>query len=268
MTKKKVLILGGGAAGINAALYEAAAGNSVYLAEPSPGIGGERIPQTRIITDGESFAGPDLTSVKNNKNIEILKSAEVQGLTRENRHYRVNLRCGTTRVDPEKCNECGECIKVCPIHMYDDYNAGLEWRTAIDSFGSASGDYNIFREDMPVCQRNCPINLDIRTYVGHIADRHYDKALATIRKKLPFALSIGRVCPHPCEDMCNRGDKDEPVSICALKRFAADHGVKNNIVPKLQLPAENYPEKIAIVGGGPSGLTCAYHLALLGYENV
>jgi len=268
VTKKKVLILGGGAAGINAALYEAAAGNSVYLAEPSPGIGGERIPQTRIITDGESFAGPDLTSVKNNKNIEILKSAEVQGLTRENRHYRVNLRCGTTRVDPEKCNECGECIKVCPIHMYDDYNAGLEWRTAIDSFGSASGDYNIFREDMPVCQRNCPINLDIRTYVGHIADRHYDKALATIRKKLPFALSIGRVCPHPCEDMCNRGDKDEPVSICALKRFAADHGVKNNIVPKLQLPAENYPEKIAIVGGGPSGLTCAYHLALLGYENV
>ena len=250
------------------ALDEAATGNNVYLAEPSPGIGGERIPTNRIITDSESLAEPDLTSLKNNKNIKILRSADVQGLIRENGHYKVNVRCRTPRVDPEKCDECGECIKVCPIHMYDDYNAGLEWRTAIDFFGSASGDYNIFKEDMPVCQRTCPINLDIRSYVGHIADRHYDKALATIRKKLPFALSIGRVCPHPCEDMCNRGDKDEPVSICALKRFAADYEVKNDIVPKLQLPAENYPETIAIVGGGPSGLTCAYHLALLGYEHV
>lgn len=268
MAEKKVLILGGGAAGIKAALNEAAAGNSVYLAEPSPSVGGERIPQNRIIMDGESFAGPDLTSVKNNKNIEILRSADVQGLIRENGHYRVNVRCRTPRVDPEKCDECGECIKVCPIHMYDDYNESLEWRTAIDFFGSASGDYNIIREDMPVCQRTCPINLEIRTYVGHIADRDYDKALATIRKELPFALSIGRICPHPCEDMCNRGGKDEPVSICSLKRFVADYEMNNNIEPKLELPAENYPEKVAIIGGGPSGLTCAYHLSLLGYENV
>lgn len=268
MAEKKVLILGGGAAGIKAALNEAAAGNSVYLAEPSPSVGGERIPQNRIIMDGESFAGPDLTSVKNNKNIEILRSADVQGLIRENGHYRVNVRCRTPRVDPEKCNECGECIKVCPIHMYDDYNAGLEWRTAIDFFGSASGDYNIFREDMPVCQQTCPLHLDIRTYVGLIADGKYAESLATVRKMLPFALSIGRICPHPCEDMCNRGGKDEPVSICSLKRFVADYEMNNNIEPKLQLPAENYPEKVAIIGGGPSGLTCAYHLSLLGYENV
>jgi heterodisulfide reductase subunit A-like polyferredoxin len=159
VAEKKVLILGGGAAGIKAALHEVASGKRVYLAEPSPSIGGERIPQNKIITDGESFLQPDLTSVKNNKSIKILRSADVQGMIRENGHYRVNVRCQTPRVDPEKCNECGECIKVCPIHMYDDYNAGLEWRTAIDFFGSASGDYNIFREDMPICQRTCPINL-------------------------------------------------------------------------------------------------------------
>jgi heterodisulfide reductase subunit A len=268
VAEKKVLILGGGAAGIKAALHEAAVGNKVYLAEQLPSIGGERIPQNRIITDGESFTVPGLTSVNNNENIQILRNADVQRLVGENGHYRVNVRCRTPRVDPEKCDECGECIKVCPIHMYDDYNEGLEWRTAIDFFSSYSGDYNIFREDMPACQRTCPIHLDIRTYIGYIADGKYAESLATIRKKLPFPLSIGRICPHPCESECNGGDKDEPISICFLKRFVADYEINEQLEPKLQLPAENYPEKVAIIGGGPSGLTCAYHLALLGYENV
>jgi ferredoxin len=250
VAEKKVLILGGGAAGIKAALHEAAVGNKVYLAEQLPSIGGERIPQNRIITDGESFTVPDLTSVNNNENIQILRNADVQRLVGENGHYRVNVRCRTPRVDPEKCDECGECIKVCPIHMYDDYNEGLEWRTAIDFFGSYSGDYNIFREDMPACQRTCPIHLDIRTYIGYIADGKYAESLATIRKKLPFPLSIGRICPHPCESECNRGDKDEPISICFLKRFVADYEINEQLEPKLQLPAENSPEKVAIIGGG------------------
>ena len=268
MAEKKVLVIGGGAVGIRAALEEAVAGNKVYLVERFPSIGGERIPQDRIITDGDFFSAPDLEAIKKNKNIEVLTNADVKTLRSDNGRYRVKIHCRTPRVDREKCDECGECIKVCPIHMYDDYNEGLEWRTAIDFFNSASGNYNIFKEDMPVCQRTCPMNLDIRTYVGYIADGKFAESLAAIRKKLPFPLSIGRVCPHPCESECNRGYKDEPVSICYLKRFVADHEINNSIEPKLQLPAENYPEKIAIIGAGPSGLTCAYHLALFGYENI
>lgn len=268
MAQKKVLVMGGGTAGINAALSEAAAGNKVYLVEHLPSIGGERIPQDRIITDGDYFSAPDLAAVKKNKNIEVLTNTDAQELVNENGRYKVKVHCRPPRVDREKCDECGECIKVCPIHMYDDYNEGLEWRTAIDFFNSASGNYNIFKEDMPVCQRTCPMNLDIRTYVGYIADGKFAESLAAIRKKLPFPLSIGRVCPHPCESECNRGYKDEPISICYLKRFVADHETNSNIEPKLQLPSDNYPEKIAIIGAGPSGLTCAYHLALFGYEKI
>ena len=268
MAEKKVLIMGGGAAGIQAALSEAAAGNKVYVAEHFPSIGGERIPQDRIITDGDAFTAPDVAAFKNNENIEFLRNADVQALVGENGQYKVKIHCRSARVDMDKCDACGECIKVCPIHMYDDYNEALEWRTAVDFFNSASGNYNIFKEDMPVCQRTCPINLDIRTYVGYIADGKYAESLATIRKKLPFPLSIGRVCPHPCEGECNRGYKDEPISICFLKRFVADYEMNNNIESKIQLPDESYPEKIAIIGGGPSGLTCAYHLALFGYKNI
>ncbi|MBW1895456.1 MAG: FAD-dependent oxidoreductase, partial [Deltaproteobacteria bacterium] len=137
-----------------------------------------------------------------------------------------------------------------------------------DFFDSGSGQYNIFKEDMPVCQRTCPINLDIRTYVGYIADKKYAESLATIREKLPFPLSIGRVCPHPCETECNRQYKDEPISICFLKRFVADDEINKNIEPKIFQPEETFPEKIAILGAGPSGLTCAYHLARAGYQNI
>ena len=268
MAEQKVLILGAGAAGIQAALSEAAAGNKVYVAEHFPSFGGERIPQDKIITDGDGFAAPDLGGFKNNDNIEFLRNADVQKLVSDNGQFKAKIHCRTPRVDPEKCDECGKCITVCPIHMYDDYNESLEWRTAVDFFDSGSGYYNIFKEDMPVCQRTCPINLDIRTYVGYIADKKYAESLATIREKLPFPLSIGRVCPHPCEGECNRQYKDEPISICFLKRFVADYEMYNDVEPRIYVPEETYPEKIAILGAGPSGLTCAYHLARLGYKNI
>ena len=78
MADKKVLVMGGGAAGIQAALSEAAAGNKVYLAEHFPSVGGERIPQDRIIADGDAFTVPDVAAIKKNENIEFLSNADVQ----------------------------------------------------------------------------------------------------------------------------------------------------------------------------------------------
>jgi NADPH-dependent glutamate synthase beta subunit-like oxidoreductase len=268
VAEQKVLVLGAGAAGIQAALSEAAAGNKVTVAEHFPSFGGERIPQDRILVDGDGLTAPDLAAFKSNDNIEFLRNADVQSLVSDNGQFKAKIHCRTPRVDPEKCDECGKCITVCPIHMYDDYNEGLEWRTAVDFFDSGSGQYNIFKEDMPVCQRTCPINLDIRTYVGYIADGKYAESLATIREKLPFPLSIGRVCPHPCESECNRQYKDEPISICFLKRFVADDEINKGVEPRIFQPEETFPEKIAILGAGPSGLTCAYHLARAGYQNI
>ena len=131
---EKVLIIGAGAAGIQAALSEAAVGNKVYVAEHFPSFGGERIPQDKIITDGDAFTSPDLAAFKSSNNIEFLRNADIQKLVSDNGQYKAQIHCRTPRVDPEKCDECGKCITVCPIHMYDDYNEGLEWRTAVDIF--------------------------------------------------------------------------------------------------------------------------------------
>ena len=268
MSTKRVIIFGGDPAGVSAALAQAEAGMQVTLIEPSPSLGSERLPQTRLITDDSPFIDPNLEAVKKHPNIRVITNAQVEKTSTENGNYRFRVRRNTPRVDPEKCNDCRACMRVCPIHMYDDFNEGLGFRTAIDFFNPEAGDYNIFKEDMPICQATCPANLDIRSYVGLIADGKYAESLAKIRERLPFALSIGRVCPHPCETACNRGYMDEPISICTLKRYVADWEVKTETPPPLDVPDEFHKEKVALIGAGPASLSCGYFLAKAGYHSV
>ncbi len=268
MSDKRVVVFGGDSAGIAAALQQAEAGRQVVLVESAPSLGGGRISQTHLMTDGTAFLDPNLQALKQHPNVRIITNARVEQTAAENGTYRFSVRQLTTRVDPEKCNDCKACIKVCPIHMYDDFNEGIGFRTAIDYFNPETGVYNIFKEDMPICQATCPANLDIRSYVGLVADGKYAESLAKIRESLPFALSIGRVCPHPCETACNRGYVDEPISICTLKRFVADWELYHNAKAPVDVPDEFHKEKVAIIGAGPAGLTCAYYLAKAGYHSV
>ena len=268
MSTKRVIIFGGDPAGVATALAQAEAGMQVTLIEPSPGLGGERLSQTQLVVDDSPFIDPNLEAVKKHPNIRIITNAQVEEAAGENGGYRLRVRRNTPRVDLEKCNDCRACMRVCPIHMYDDFNEGLGFRTAIDFFNPETGTYNIFKEDMPICQATCPANLDIRSYVGLIADGKYVESLAKIRERLPFALSIGRVCPHPCETACNRGYMDEPISICTLKRFVADHEMKNEIPPPVDVPDDFHNEKIALIGAGPASLSCGYFLAKAGYRSV
>jgi len=268
VSQKRVVVFGGDSAGIAVALQHAEAGCQVVLVESAPSLGGGRIPQTHLMTDGAAFVDPNLQALKQHPNVRIITNARVERTKAENGAYRFSVRKLTPRVDPEKCNDCKACIKVCPIHMYDDFNEGIGFRTAIDFFNPETGVYNIFKEDMPICQATCPANLDIRSYVGLIADGKYAESLAKIRESLPFALSIGRVCPHPCETACNRGYVDEPISICTLKRFVADWELYHNVKAPVEVPDEFHKEKVAIIGAGPAGLTCAYYLAKAGYHSV
>lgn len=268
MEEKSVLIVGGGLGGVQAALKQAAGGFQVTLVERFPTLGAERIPRDRLVKPAEAFVNPDLEQVRQHPRIQVLTYSEIQKVRRENGRVRAHILNRSKRVDNTRCNDCKACIRVCPVNMYDDFNEGIGFRTAVDYCNPATGEYNIYKEDMPVCQRNCPVNLDIRSYVGLIADKQYERSLATIRERLPFPGSIGRVCPHPCEGACNRQYLDEPISICFLKRFVADVELSAGIEPVYETPEETYPEKIAVIGAGPSGLTCAHDLARLGYRNV
>lgn len=116
----------------------------------------------------------------------------------------------------------------------------------------------------PPCVLACPAHTDCQGYVGLIANGQYKEAAALIKDQLPLPASIGRVCPHPCEEQCRRNLVDEPVSIAALKRFAGDIDLESGGFIHERKPDTG--KKVAIVGSGPAGLTCGYFLAREGHD--
>ncbi len=118
---------------------------------------------------------------------------------------------------------------------------------------------------VPPCQTACPAHVDIQSYLYYIAKKDYLKAIETIKKTLPMPLSIGRVCPAFCEAKCQRNLVDGPIAIRQLKRYAADLDLKA-IEAYTPPRKETKNKQIAIVGGGPGGLSCGYYLSNEGYD--
>ncbi len=115
------------------------------------------------------------------------------------------------------------------------------------------------------CSLACPAGTDCQGYVGLIANGEFEKAQELIKDRIPLPASIGRVCPHPCEDKCRRGLVDEPISIAMLKRFAGDYDMMadESFLPEIDEPTG---KSVAIIGGGPMGLSAAYFLRQKGHE--
>lgn len=157
-------------------------------------------------------------------------------------------------VDEAKCVGCGACEKICPKNIIQ-----------VRSMSERLLTFNHTEAAMAPCAQTCPAEIDIPRYIRQIKEGDYAAAVQTIRERNPLLLSCGRVCPHPCEDKCRRGIEDEAVSINQLKRFAADYEMNSG----RRLPIACAPDtgkKVAVIGGGPAGLSCAYFLRRLGHS--
>jgi NADPH-dependent glutamate synthase beta subunit-like oxidoreductase len=129
-------------------------------------------------------------------------------------------------------------------------------------------DQEYFDRNIP-CRTACPIHTECGRYVQAIGISRDEEAYLLARAPNPFAYTLGRICAHPCEDACRRGKIDEPIAICALKRYATERhnlGTGHDPARKNLPPAAKRGKRIAIVGAGVCGLTCAHDLALLGYS--
>lgn len=116
----------------------------------------------------------------------------------------------------------------------------------------------------PPCVNACPAHTDCQGYVGLIANGQYEEAIKLVKGVIPLPSSIGRVCPHPCETACRRGNVEEPIAIADLKRFLGDIDIeKGTYVPELEEPTG---KKVAVVGSGPAGISSAYFLAMKGHQ--
>ena len=119
------------------------------------------------------------------------------------------------------------------------------------------------REARVPCVSGCPAHVDIPGYISLVEAGRYADAVKVIRKNNPLPLVCGLVCEHPCEMHCRRGMVDDPMNILALKRFAVEHSDLNDHKPSV---ADNTGKRIAVIGGGPAGLSCAYYLAVMGHK--
>jgi NADPH-dependent glutamate synthase beta subunit-like oxidoreductase len=148
------------------------------------------------------------------------------------------------RIDPEACNGCGKCADCCP-----------ETAIALDTSCPEA-------QRRSPCTSACPAGVNVRGYVHLLRNGLVDEACDRLYESLPLAGVTGRVCPHVCETECARNDVDEPVNINELERFVADRAQDRKAKP----PSVRYENKIAVIGSGPAGLSCAYFLARSGYR--
>ncbi len=118
---------------------------------------------------------------------------------------------------------------------------------------------------MPPCTHNCPADNDVRGFLRVLAEENdYEKAWHVLTRTNPLPATCGRVCPHPCEAGCNRRDFDSPLAINSAERAVGDYGLKNNLEHKKLIASRK--EKVAVVGSGPAGFSCAFHLAKRGFQ--
>lgn len=265
-----VLIVGGGVCGIQAALDLAEMGHKVYLVEKNGSLGGHMAQLDKTFPTLDCSAcilTPKMVDVARNSNIHILTCAELLQITGKAGSFRAKILLKPRYVDLEKCTGCGECEKVCPVELKDEFNLGLSTRKAIyRPFPQAVPNaFLIDKRGTPNCRVACPAHVNVQGYVALVRQRKYREALSLIRRELPLPAVCGRVCFHPCEDKCERGSYDEPVAICALKRFITEKCF-DSYFEDLIYPTQSRDERIAIIGSGPAGLTAAWKLASLGYK--
>lgn len=186
-----------------------------------------------------------------------------------------------SHIDKEKCVACGECVENCQVNALRlgqklcsktpasenkrDLPHDTEWGP--DKWNP---EYRYNRQDVvdsgtSPCKTECPAHIGIQGYIKLASQGRYREALELIKYENPFPAVCGRICPRKCESACTRGDIDDPIAIDEIKKFIADQdlNLKYRYIPKIK---NQYKNKIAVIGAGPGGLSCAYYLAVDGYK--
>ena len=269
-TTGAALVLGGGVAGIQCSLDLAEGGYKVYLVEKAPALGGHMAQLDKTFPTNDCSMctlAPKLVEAGRHLNIEIVTNSELTGLKGGPGSFNATIQHHARFVDPDKCTSCGECVPVCPITVKDQYNQELSERKAIYKLypQAIPNTYVVDKKGYAPCKSNCPVETSAQGYIALIAEGRFADAYRVAAEPNPFPSVCGRICAHPCETACTRGSVDEPLAIAGLKRFVCDVAGPTELPDKLPVV---YDEKVAIVGGGPTGLACARDLAQFGYATT
>lgn len=188
-----------------------------------------------------------------------------------------------SRVDVDKCVACGECVEHCPVNALQlgqklcsvtpiiqsiirtETPRDTEWGPDKWNPDYRTNRRNVVDTGTSPCKTECPAHIGVQGYIKLASQGRYTEALELIKKNNPFPAVCGRICPRACESACTRGAIDEPVAIDEIKKFIAQQDLhkERRFIPQKK---HDYGKKIAVIGAGPSGLSCAYYLAIDGYK--
>jgi NADPH-dependent glutamate synthase beta subunit-like oxidoreductase/NAD-dependent dihydropyrimidine dehydrogenase PreA subunit len=256
-SKKGTLIIGATAQGMQAALTLGRLGRKVTLIDRNIDIAS---PPKGWSDKGKRWTHYLRTQISYHPLLELSTETEASNIRQNKEDVEVELTQGPRWVLPDLCVDCQKCLSSCPVDLSNGRKPIFELKTpttiAIDK-----------REKAP-CRLACPIGMNPQGYVALIGQGRFDEAYELILDKNPLPGICGRVCHHPCEKECRRQEIDEPVAICALKRFATDEARKNREQRERAGFAIPNGPRVAVIGSGPAGLTAANDLAKAGFRTT
>jgi len=266
---KRVIVLGATPEGIAATNKLGELGVPVTLVDSAPDLHVKLAAEPYRMQSGLTFNfahRPGLIRILRNSRIRTLLPARVSAIKHTPQGFSVRVAKDQTYVDASRCTLCGKCVEVCPV-------SGENARAiTFHSRRSLPGRPVIDKRRQPLCQAGCPLGVNAQGYVALAAQGRYDQALRLIRDKNVLPGLCGRICTHPCEDSCRRGELDEAVSIRAIKRFLADYleeqsekGGQASADRKDGETIAARKEKVAVIGSGPAGIAASAELAKKGY---
>ena len=272
MSRDSVAVIGGGIAGIQASVDLANMGFHVWVVEKSPSIGGRMAQLDKTFPTNDCsmcILAPKMIECFRHSNVTLLTYSEVESIQGEVGDFTLTVLKKPRYVDISKCTGCGECATVCPVSLPSEFEERIGTRKAIyrPVPQAVPAGFTIDRRGVSPCRNACPAGVRAQGYVALTAQGKFKEALEVVREVLPFPSVCGRACHHPCEDACNRKEVDEPIAIRTVKRFLVDNARNEGEEPRQPLPHIRQ-ERVAVVGSGPAGLTCALRLVERGYSTT
>jgi len=263
---RSVAVIGSDAGAAQAALSLAEMGVEVALITPATSLGLDNSVPSSSSQD-MLHIWPLLLRAASHPLVTLYTNSRVEAIRGKQGKFTIRATRQPRYVREDLCTSCGRCGEACSVKVHSLLEGQKVTHSAIHApfLGAQAipSAYYIEKNGVAPCRAACPLGIKVQGFISLLSRGKVDEALSLINEAAPLASVLGRVCTHPCESSCKRGEVDNPVYIQALHRFAADNA--SGIKYSRKAPAGSRKEKVAIIGSGPAGLTAAWELARRGY---